>query len=234
MWHGNSGRWLLFAAAAAALGTGVASALLYPGANAIRLLIAGSGVTLALVLTAAGLLVRSRRIPRSVLRTIRRRDHVPGPPRPAGKPATDQVPAGLRDLLVRAEVEARQFDHEHLGAEHLLLAILADESSPSFTALGALGIDPGLVRSKLREDSAPGPTPPTGAIPYTPAAKAALAKAVPECLRLGDPPPRPHHVLLAILGDPHHLAARSLTEVSGLPPPVLHDALAAELRRAAG
>jgi ATP-dependent Clp protease ATP-binding subunit ClpA len=57
-----------------------------------------------------------------------------------------------RAVVVQAQDEARSLGHGWIGTEHLLLAVLADDTSGVSHALGALGVDAGTVRTRvLRE-----------------------------------------------------------------------------------
>ena len=52
-------------------------------------------------------------------------------------------------VVVRAQGEARALGHGWIGTEHLLLGVLADETSSVTGALAGLGLDAGRVRTQL-------------------------------------------------------------------------------------
>ncbi len=54
-----------------------------------------------------------------------------------------------RAAVVGAQSEARSLGHGWIGTEHLLLAVLADESSEVTSALHGLGLDVGRVRAQV-------------------------------------------------------------------------------------
>ncbi len=54
-----------------------------------------------------------------------------------------------RAVVVGAQSEARSLGHGWIGTEHLLLAVLADESSGVTSALHGLGLDVGRVRAQV-------------------------------------------------------------------------------------
>jgi ATP-dependent Clp protease ATP-binding subunit ClpA len=54
-----------------------------------------------------------------------------------------------RAAVVQAQTEARSLGHGWIGTEHLLLAVLADESSGVTRALGGLGLDAARVRQQV-------------------------------------------------------------------------------------
>jgi ATP-dependent Clp protease ATP-binding subunit ClpA len=57
-----------------------------------------------------------------------------------------------RDVVVLAQGEARSLGHGWIGTEHLLLAVLGDDTSDVTRALGALGLDAGTVRTRLLQE----------------------------------------------------------------------------------
>ena len=56
---------------------------------------------------------------------------------------------GARQVVVGAQHEARSLGHGWIGTEHLLLAVLADESTGVSSALRALGLDAARVRAQV-------------------------------------------------------------------------------------
>ncbi|MGH3716718.1 MAG: Clp protease N-terminal domain-containing protein [Micromonosporaceae bacterium] len=60
---------------------------------------------------------------------------------------TDQA----RDVVVQAQLEARQLRHNYIGAEHLFLGVLASPEAPGVAALVRLGITPERFRCQTRE-----------------------------------------------------------------------------------
>jgi ATP-dependent Clp protease ATP-binding subunit ClpA len=54
-----------------------------------------------------------------------------------------------RGVVIRAQVEAHELHHPHIGTEHLLLALLSDESGTAYTVLHGAGIDAPRVRSEI-------------------------------------------------------------------------------------
>jgi ATP-dependent Clp protease ATP-binding subunit ClpA len=62
----------------------------------------------------------------------------------------ERFTAPARDAVVAAQTEARDLGHRTIGTEHLLLALLADQSGPVARLLGEHGIDPAFVRADVR------------------------------------------------------------------------------------
>lgn len=89
-----------------------------------------------------------------------------------------------RRAVALAEVEARELGHERIGTEHLLLGLLADETSDAARLLAELRITLEATRSKVREavGGPSGPVAPTpGAFPLSPRAVRALGRSVRFC-----------------------------------------------------
>jgi ATP-dependent Clp protease ATP-binding subunit ClpA len=64
---------------------------------------------------------------------------------------------GAREVVVRAQVEARELRQTPIGTEHLLLALLTDESGPIAGALRDNGVDAGFVRAEIERRVGPHP-----------------------------------------------------------------------------
>lgn len=61
----------------------------------------------------------------------------------------ERFTGAAREVVVRAQGEARSLGHGWIGTEHLLLAVLADESSDVSRALASLGLDAGRIRERV-------------------------------------------------------------------------------------
>ena len=59
---------------------------------------------------------------------------------PSGERARIPISAAARDALEQSLREAQRLGHEHLGVEHLLLALLRDEEGGAVRALAAVGV----------------------------------------------------------------------------------------------
>jgi len=100
-----------------------------------------------------------------------------------------------RQAVVKAQAEARALGHGHVGTEHLLLGVLAQEV-PAAAALGELGLTADGVRDRLTS----GNEDPKGQIPFHPEAKRALEIALRESAKLGDTVIAPRHIVLGVAG----------------------------------
>ena len=55
-----------------------------------------------------------------------------------------------RNVVVRAQEEARQFGHDHLGTEHLLLALMHPSAGATAAVLAEAGVDAAAVRDAVQ------------------------------------------------------------------------------------
>lgn len=61
----------------------------------------------------------------------------------------ERFTADAREVVVRAQEEARQLRDEHIGTEHVLIAMLAVGRGPAAQALTASGVDADDLRRRL-------------------------------------------------------------------------------------
>lgn len=54
-----------------------------------------------------------------------------------------------RDVVVRAQTEARELRHDWMGTEHLFLGVLSQPQGPGVAALTRLGVTPDAFRGEL-------------------------------------------------------------------------------------
>jgi hypothetical protein len=117
-----------------------------------------------------------------------------------------------RRVVVSAQEEARERRHDHIAAEHLLLALLRADDSVAVRVLDTMRVDRDVVRAELDAAIGTGVSAPDGHIPFTSSAKQALEDALREALRLEDTFIGTEHVLLGIVSDQGSTAARVLRE----------------------
>lgn len=119
-----------------------------------------------------------------------------------------------RRVVVLAQVEARDFKHDHIGTEHLLLGLLAEGEGIGCQALSALGVSPDGVRTRVQEIIGSGLTQPSGHIPFTPRAKKVMELSLREALQLGHNYIGTEHILLGLIREGEGVAAQLLV-ISG-------------------
>ena len=130
-----------------------------------------------------------------------------------------------RRVVVTAQEEARSLLHHHIGPEHLLLGICqARAGDPALTA-----VLPDQTMATAREHVAKivprGDQPPSGHMPFDPAAKRVLELSFHECVNLSHDNITPGHLLLAIMQDPGSPAVRALADMGGVNPDRLRAAM---------
>lgn len=99
---------------------------------------------------------------------------------------------------MRAQEEARELHHGHIGSEHLLIALL-DPEVASAEALNTLGTSADEIRSRVLAKFEKGAAPPSGHVPFTSNAKAILEQSLRISLRLHQKSIGPEHLLIAVL-----------------------------------
>jgi hypothetical protein len=125
---------------------------------------------------------------------------------------------------MRAREGARALGHGHVGAEHLLLALVRDAAACAGQALRSAGVSAddvlaGIVR---REPKKSGVYP--GEIPFSASGKRVLALALDETLRLGHDRVESEHLLLGITDLRDAVAIDILADL-GVGPETARDAL---------
>jgi ATP-dependent Clp protease ATP-binding subunit ClpC len=118
-----------------------------------------------------------------------------------------------RLVIVRAQEESRALNHDHVGTEHILLALVHDGRGTAVHVLTDLGISEGRVRDQLNLSVRDDQDPPSGHIPFTPRAKKALELSLREALQLGDSYIGTEHLLLGLIRQDEGPAAQALREL---------------------
>jgi ATP-dependent Clp protease ATP-binding subunit ClpC len=116
-----------------------------------------------------------------------------------------------RRVIVLAQEEARLLDHDHIGTEHLLLGVVADDGDAA-GALADLGLDLETARREVEEVVGRGAATPSGHIPFSPRAKKALESSLREARDDGHDHIGPEHILLGIVRDYDGTAAEVLAK----------------------
>jgi ATP-dependent Clp protease ATP-binding subunit ClpA len=117
--------------------------------------------------------------------------------------------------LELAESQARDRDDNHVGTEHIVLAIYALGQTSAVRALDSLGITLEIFSAQLEDERGPSPT---GIIPLTPRARMIVGLAGAEASRMGSDAVEPGHIMLGVIREsqrweatgmfgPHHLRA---------------------------
>ena len=117
-----------------------------------------------------------------------------------------------RHVVVSAQEEARELDHNYIGTEHLLLGLLAASDSLASASLTALGYTRDDVQAKLVAIVGRGKASAGGHIPFTPRAKKVLELSLREALQLKHNYIGTEHILLGLLREGEGMAAQILAD----------------------
>lgn len=131
-----------------------------------------------------------------------------GAPGPGGVFSAFDVAA--RRAVVEAQEEARRAEHDYIGTEHLVLALLREADGVAVRAVESLGVPAEAAREATAAALGPAKTAVQGHIPFTPRARQALELAIEEAQRLGHGYVGGEHLLLGVLGDEESAGARPL------------------------
>jgi ATP-dependent Clp protease ATP-binding subunit ClpA len=115
-----------------------------------------------------------------------------------------------RRVVVLAQEEARALNHDYIGTEHLLLALIHEGEGVAAKALESLGISLEAVRHQVQEIIGQGQTPKQGHIPFTPRAKKVLELSLREAHQLGHDYIGTEHLLLGLIREGQGVAAQVL------------------------
>jgi hypothetical protein len=118
--------------------------------------------------------------------------------RRSGDPFFPRLGQAARDVVVRAQDEARTRRHNYVGVEHLLLALTTKAGAGAASILREAGVTTELVGAQIDLIVGRGSEEPSASIPFTPRSKAALQVAVRSTGRSGRIAD-PEHILLGIL-----------------------------------
>jgi ATP-dependent Clp protease ATP-binding subunit ClpC len=126
----------------------------------------------------------------------------------------------LRGVLSQARGEATRLRHEHVGTEHLLLALLADserdDGGPTSTVrlvFDVLAVDKAKLREVLEQTVLTGRAPASEEqLSYTSRAKAVLELAMAEARMLHAGSVDTQHLLLGLIREERGIAAQVLLD----------------------
>jgi len=110
-------------------------------------------------------------------------------------------------ILEVAPEEARAFNHNYVGTEHLLLALLRDGDGLAGHALTTLGLTLEGVHTAVVSKIGRGKEQVEGELPYTPRVRRVLSLAVDEAEHASHVFVRTEHILLGLVRDGGGIAA---------------------------
>jgi ATP-dependent Clp protease ATP-binding subunit ClpA len=115
-----------------------------------------------------------------------------------------------RMSVVLAQEEARHFNHNYIGTEHLLLGLLRQDEGIAAQALASLNVTLGEARGQLESIVGYGEEGTGAKAPFTPRSRKVLELALREALQLGHNYIGTEHILLGLVEESEGVAARIL------------------------
>jgi ATP-dependent Clp protease ATP-binding subunit ClpA len=121
----------------------------------------------------------------------------------------ERFTAPARRVVVLAQEEARQLQHNYIGTEHVLLGLIASQPNgiPA-RVLQGIGLTLEGARQEVVAIVGRGKAKPTGHIPFTPRAKKTLELALREALQLHHNYIGPEHILLGVIREGQGVGAQ--------------------------
>jgi hypothetical protein len=104
-----------------------------------------------------------------------------------------------RRVVVLAQEESRELNHNYIGTEHLVLGLLREAEGTGAQALDSAGITLEAARREVETRVPRGDQQQTGHIPFTPRAKKSLELSLRESLALGQNYIGTGHLVLGLL-----------------------------------
>ena len=120
-----------------------------------------------------------------------------------------------REVVVLAQEEARHFNHNYIGTEHLLLGLLQEDNGGAARVLNSLNIALDEVREQVKIIVGYGRERTVSRPPFTPRSKKVLERALREAWQLGYSYIDTEHILLGFVSEPEGVAARVLSKLGG-------------------
>ena len=119
--------------------------------------------------------------------------------------------AGSQKVVLDAQEEARNFHHDYVGTEHLLLAMVSCKGEVCAQIFKEINITVSKIKKEIEKLVGLGDNLLTsGLIPFTPRAKNILERSFEEALQTSSPTVETEHLLLALTMEQEGLAAKIL------------------------
>ncbi len=110
----------------------------------------------------------------------------------------ERLTESAKQVLVKAQGEARDLNHPYIGTEHILLGLATVKEGRAFVALFQLDVEAESVRQMVVRKVGKGKESYEGQIPFKPSAKAVLELGMREALSLGHNHIDTGHILLGL------------------------------------
>ncbi len=123
----------------------------------------------------------------------------------------DKFTDRARKVMALAREEAKRFNHEYIGTEHILLGLVKEGSGVAANVLQNLDIDLKKIRLEVEKIVQTGPDlVSVGQLPFTPRVKKVLEYAIEEARAMGHNYIGTEHQLLGLLREQEGVAAQVL------------------------
>jgi hypothetical protein len=119
----------------------------------------------------------------------------------------ERFSASEQRALALAQEEAKQFNHNYIGTEHILLGLISETEGVAARVLSGLGVDLSKVRSVVEFIIGRGEEPVQGEIGLTPRANKSMDLAVDEARRMNHTYIGTEHLLIGLLREGEGVAA---------------------------
>jgi ATP-dependent Clp protease ATP-binding subunit ClpA len=123
---------------------------------------------------------------------------------------TDQA----RRIVVLAQEEARMLNHNYIGTEHILLALIHENRGVAARALESVGVTEEAARQQVEQIIGRGEKASPGHIPFTPRAKKTLELSLREAIGLGSTSIGTEHILLGLIREGEGKGKSPATQVA--------------------
>ena len=120
-----------------------------------------------------------------------------------------------RKVIILAKEEAKRFNHDYIGTEHILLGLVREGEGVAATVLEKMGVSLENIRIGIEKLVQPGPsTQIIGDLPFTPRAKKTLELAAEEARSLGHNYIGTEHLLLGLIREEEGVASQVLLNLN--------------------
>src|SRR3989338_8558447 len=116
-----------------------------------------------------------------------------------------------RKVIILAKEEAKRFNHDYIGTEHILLGLIRECEGVAAAVLQNLGMSLEQIRLEVEKLVHPGPsTVVSGDLPFTPKSKKVVEFAMDEAHSLGHNYIGTEHLLLGLIRETEGIASQVL------------------------
>ena len=116
-----------------------------------------------------------------------------------------------RKVILLAKEEAKRFNHDYIGTEHILLGLVREGEGVAAAVLASFGLSSDKIRIEVEKLVQPGPaTVVSGDLPFTPKAKKVIELAMDEARALGHNYIGTEHLLLGLIREGEGVASQVL------------------------